>query len=574
MTRLREMTSESVHMCWVSPPYWGLRSYGTEPQIWGGDADCAHEWGEEQRTAWANAVSGPSNRGKNGDDYRQETKTTGPFCQLCGAWCGEHGLEPSFGLWLQHEVEIFSEVHRVLRNDGTLWLNIGDAYATAPNGRSAAAGAIHGRDDRTFRDKPFTTVGGVFKSKDRLMMPARLAIALQETGWYLRDEIIWRKPNPMPCSVDDRTTPAHEMMYLFSKVGRATFWWHRDGRGARKQPKPDYRWIDAKTGEERATEPRRWKSAKHDGKPRWQRINLWTGDDYFYDQFAIKEPVSDNTHARISHSALTNFADATRSGPNSRLRHDANGTPRPRKKVGGWATGSDHSAISHASHESGWKSPGVNPKADQPRDIGGKQNASFVAATSAALVADRNKRSVWDIVLEPFKGAHFATAPTKLVEPCVLAGTSEKGVCPHCGAPWVRQIGKGRPLDEWRRACGGDTDGEYHGQATKDYESARAQNASDVKRRILEGMVEDVHLGWSPTCGCDDNEPVSATVLDPFGGAGTTGLVAARFRRHAILIELNPDYARIAAARLRGDLQDVVGVEHERPTNLPLFAAE
>jgi DNA modification methylase len=117
-------------------------------------------------------------------------------------------------------VALFREVRRVLRDDGTFWLNYGDAYAGHPNGRSAADTKAAGNDDRTFRDKPISTVGGVFKPKDRMLLPARLAIALQEDGWWIRDEIIWHKPNPMPSSVKDRTTPAHEMIYMLSKRPR------------------------------------------------------------------------------------------------------------------------------------------------------------------------------------------------------------------------------------------------------------------------------------------------------------------------------------------------------------------
>jgi DNA modification methylase len=160
---LKTLPTESVHCCVTSPPYWGLRDYDVDGQI---------------------------------------------------------GLEPSLGLHLQALVDVFEEVRRVLRKDGTLWLNYGDAYASAPNGRSAADTKAAGNDDRTFMDKPISTVGGVLKPKDRMMLPARVAIALQESGWWLRDEIIWHKPNPMPSSVRDRTTPAHEMIYLLSKSAK------------------------------------------------------------------------------------------------------------------------------------------------------------------------------------------------------------------------------------------------------------------------------------------------------------------------------------------------------------------
>jgi DNA modification methylase len=157
------MESESIDCVITSPPYWGLRDYGVAGQL---------------------------------------------------------GLEASLGEHIDTLVNVFREVRRVLKKTGTLWVNYGDAYACAPNGRSAAKTKRIGNDDRTFRDKPISTVGGVLKPKDRMLLPARLAIALCEDGWWLRDEIIWHKPNPMPSSVKDRTTPAHEMIYMFSKGPR------------------------------------------------------------------------------------------------------------------------------------------------------------------------------------------------------------------------------------------------------------------------------------------------------------------------------------------------------------------
>lgn len=160
---MRGVDAESVHCCVTSPPYWGLRDYGVDGQI---------------------------------------------------------GLEASLQEHLARLVEVFREVRRVLRPDGTLWLNYGDAYASTINGRSAAEQKAAGTDDRTFRGKPISTIGGGLKPKDRMLLPARVAIALQDSGWWVRDEIVWHKPNPMPISIRDRTTPAHEMIYMLSKSAR------------------------------------------------------------------------------------------------------------------------------------------------------------------------------------------------------------------------------------------------------------------------------------------------------------------------------------------------------------------
>lgn len=185
---LRGLPEESVHCVVTSPPYWGLRDYGVDGQL---------------------------------------------------------GMEGSLGEHVETMADVFREVRRVLRSDGTLWLNYGDSYASSVNGRSAADIKSLGTDDRTFRDKPFSTIGPVWrdgnpeknggksnrngltvdagcllKPKDLCGIPWRVAFALQADGWWLRQDIIWSKPNPMPESVTDRCTKAHEYLFLLSKSER------------------------------------------------------------------------------------------------------------------------------------------------------------------------------------------------------------------------------------------------------------------------------------------------------------------------------------------------------------------
>ncbi|MGH0004096.1 DNA-methyltransferase [Pseudovibrio ascidiaceicola] len=194
LKRLMELPDNSVDCIVTSPPYWGLRDYGVE---------------------------------------------------------GQMGLEPTLGEHIEALVLVFREIRRVLKPTGTCWVNYGDCYAADRNGRSAADVKAHGRDDRTFRDKPFSTIGPVFapnaerrdrrgglckqqsnegsnirgrvlsggylKPKDLCLMPARLAIALQDDGWWVRSEIIWGKTNPMPESCRDRPHNAHEKIWLLTK---------------------------------------------------------------------------------------------------------------------------------------------------------------------------------------------------------------------------------------------------------------------------------------------------------------------------------------------------------------------
>lgn len=160
---MRGVENNSVDCVVTSPPYWGLRDYGVEGQL---------------------------------------------------------GMEPTLGEHLEKMVEVFEEVRRILKPEGTCWVNYGDCYAASPSGRSAADTKASGKDNRTFRDKPFSTIGGVLKAKDLCMVPNRFAIALQEAGWWVRSEIIWAKPTAMPESVVDRPATAHEKIFLFTKSPR------------------------------------------------------------------------------------------------------------------------------------------------------------------------------------------------------------------------------------------------------------------------------------------------------------------------------------------------------------------
>jgi hypothetical protein len=190
---------------------------------------------------------------------------------------------------------------------------------------------------------------------------------------------------------------------------------------------------------------------------------------------------------------------------------------------------------------------GVNPKASKNEE-GSRQNESFSGSVSG-IVHKRSLRTVWTIKTRPFPGAHFATFPPELVEPCIKAGTSEKGVCPDCGTPYVRT----------KTEIGREETEVYVGEAIKDYDSNKVQNPSDTKRRILDSMSKVYEFDWKPGCECGSGlfalkDPIPAIVLDPFGGSGTTILVAGKLGRSGIGIELNPEYANLAADRIADEL--------------------
>ena len=212
--QLRKIPEGSVQTCVTSPPYYGLRDYLGARKWMGGDPACDHDQaiehgphhpGQVEQTKWKKAEA--AGKGQTALTYS---------CSKCDAWYGQIGQEPHHVLYIEHMVEVFREVWRTLRSDGTLWLNIGDAYAND----SKWGGTTSGKHTKDLHGK--TAVGRSkkqtgLKPKDLMMVPARLAIALQEEGWTLRSDVVWHKPNVMPESVQDRPTNAYEHVFLLTK---------------------------------------------------------------------------------------------------------------------------------------------------------------------------------------------------------------------------------------------------------------------------------------------------------------------------------------------------------------------
>lgn len=261
---LKELPDQSVQCCVTSPPYWGLRDYDLPPSIWGGAPMCEHDWGNEievrettysGKTRWQHVHNGRGELQEHLQDregWLRSEIAQGAFCTRCGAWRGCLGLEPTPDLYVEHIVEVFEEVRRVLTADGTLWLNLGDCYATGAGSeqgdrwRSINPNLSGYRGSRSgspkHSNKVDTETAGVpsfqpnrmpipgLKPKDLVGAPWRVAFALQAAGWWLRSDIIWAKPNPMPESVRDRPTKAHEYLFLLARSERYFF----DGEAVRE----------------------------------------------------------------------------------------------------------------------------------------------------------------------------------------------------------------------------------------------------------------------------------------------------------------------------------------------------
>jgi len=230
---MRKLPDGCVQCCVTSPPYWGLRKYDVPETVWGGRSDCAHDWikGIVTDTRGLQVNTSDTLSGPQRADARGQSR--GNICRVCGAWRGQLGLEPTPALYVEHLVGIFRELRRVLRGDGTLWLNIGDCWHSGDRGG-------YRNDSHRWEGSPIQpdSIGSHMESvapnrlpqdglkdRDLVGVPWRVAFALQADGWWLRDEVIWSKTSCMPYPATDRTVRSHEQVFLLSKSSRYFFDW-------------------------------------------------------------------------------------------------------------------------------------------------------------------------------------------------------------------------------------------------------------------------------------------------------------------------------------------------------------
>ena len=229
---LRKLPSDSVDTVVTSPPYWSLRDYRIPATVWDGSMDCKHEWGEAQRirqswgdTSILDGQKQGTNRGAK-DNAAALIKPSN-FCERCGAWKGQLGLEPTFQLYVQHMVGVFHEIRRVLKPTGALWLNMGDTYNSASsNWNKAPPRPRDGpRADATRRQIHSPSLQAL-PEKCLLGIPWRIMLGMVDDGWILRNVNAWVKPNHMPSSVKDRLSNGWEPMFFFTKQPR--YWFDLD----------------------------------------------------------------------------------------------------------------------------------------------------------------------------------------------------------------------------------------------------------------------------------------------------------------------------------------------------------
>jgi DNA modification methylase len=461
------------------------------------------------------------------------------------------GMEETIEDYVSTIVSLSKEIWRVTRPDGVYFLNIGEKYTDSGMGPTGENSIGNQGKRQGFTNKKMKTPDGM-KSKDLIGVPWMLATALRADGWYWRTWFPWLKRSCMPESSDDRPGSGLEIIHMFSKSGSAKYWTHPKFSAVRVQPEPDYLWRNRDTDQIVKDEPADWKTllSKSDPEKRlWARTNLWAGHDYFWDPEAIRVPQSGTAHDR---------------GNNTRKKYGAEGS-------GIRANQSFLQSIPDTEVPGGRNRRNTDWFFDSWADYLARE---IVGEYQGLILGEDGMPLAMVVNPERFEEDHFAVYPQNLVRPLILGGTSGKGCCPKCGAPYIRIVEKGDPDRDWQIRSGSNAEGGYngvswkyeklvHGKSGHFHEKEKAQkqdrvgkrtyegfnarcqqNASDVKRRVLEGMKErDYH--WVPSCDCNAGDPVPCIVLDPFLGRGTTARVARDLGRSSVGCELSQKYIAV-----------------------------
>jgi DNA modification methylase len=586
LTNLRELPAESVHMCCTSAPYWGLRDYGTA-QWEGGDAECDH---------MAPPTGGPNpERYTPGGSEMFRAANDKPYRETCGK-CGAKRIDSQLGLektpeeYVAKMVEIFREVRRVLRRDGTLWLNLGSSYASdpnkggsGPNGKNEARWSYGraSRRDAQKNDKPCKepkdSQANDYACYD-LCGECATALARRTSG---SDQSFAESVSPC-----DRIT--HDKSHSGSSI-----------RVVRAVPVA----VLASTTHESSLPPSGLcshcancgaclsvlRSSSRDASLCARKASCISHTSRLASAFHNQgKDVSDLGYSTIAFPkfkakdmipipwmvAMALQADGWY------LRQDiiwSKPNPMPESVTDRCTKAHEYlflltkspryfydaEAIREPHDITCWS--GKGDKASNNPVTGGslQEGIKWTVATRNYNPAGRNRRSVWTVATAPYPEAHFATYPPDLIKPCILAGTSAKGCCAKCGAPWERIVEERRHNTSAPNSREGIQRpyGAGHGGL-----ESRGRSAGWRERPA----DETVTLGWQPTCDCKDlsdgvtkgedmhckpsggsapPSQIPCTVLDPFAGSGTTGQVALELGRKAILIELNPKYVELIRQR-------------------------
>jgi len=608
---MREFPDESVDFVMTSPPYWGLRNYGEATEtVWGGDSDCKHEWVEERMTLVhenRNFSAGTQEEvhGEKPTTYikKYDDQVAG-FCVKCGAWKGQLGLEPSWQLYVSHMVLVCRELKRVLKKTGSIYIVLGDTYASHTCKRSGQFGKPikEGFDDIFMENRPKQSG---YQEKCLMGIPWRLAFALIEDGWILRNDIIWHKPNAMPSSVKDRLTQTYE--HIFHFVKNRKYYYDLDAIREPHKSAKEMRKYYEEPKLKKAKRFRRRESyfqivpveAPHRGSKdvigRYEnpaKFNLRVRDvkrgkkGLYVEGGKVKQ-------LKASDQEVENYVY-----PEGLTKHDVAVRRFPTVNREGGLGYTDPLHVK-AYHEKG-KNPG-DVLAYDSKYAKHEYGQTLQAFVREQTIAKRRQVSRIEAKKlfpndpekqqEYINYIHDHDGHPKGKNPGDVFQTKKEpyvGNNPHRMRLQKEQylaLDSSRPMDLSHpkgknpgdvvvpKSWGVDSYGEYHGHAIKDYESARAQNPSEVKRRIIESFkkkpkgrnpgdfwnvctkpFKGAHFAVYPEAICVNpilsSCPPNGVVLDPMCGSGTTLVVAKKLGRNFVGIEINPVYVEMARKRL------------------------
>lgn len=594
LDRLKDLPENSVDVCCTSPPYWALRNYGTVPQIWPGKKPmCSeHKWSKAPPRRFRSEGDVVNEKSiQAGSQGTQHNLPETDFCAGCGAWQGELGLEPTPELYIDHLVQIFREVRRVLKPTGTLWLNLSDSYAAGVVGREPSYGTSDkGRAGWTDRDCPSfrlcdacgDALGLRSPHSDSLLassqQPSPILTNPERTGSSSvhRATSHSSDPDSQQISATLHQGPKNEPSVLLPPDEKASTingssrqrpeGSHQSDSSSSNPSSPDSSGSGVSSSEHTLDgqaqthermgdtvspfEERMLRTPNIDGncsrcepysttayraKPKdlvgipWMAALALRNDGwylradiilakrncmpesirdrptrsheylfllskeriYYYDEYAIREPLSDSMIKQIEKGAREVKLD-------NQWKHDEESRFG---KTSGNRAFQDQGSLERISH-------------------------------------GRNKRDVWWVTTSSYKEAHFAVYSESWVEPMVKAGSSEKGCCAKCGAPWER-IFERKFYGRWD-----------DGEGNNDDQTKPKYADPEVTKDYKENYVPPKALGWKASCECGTPDLQPSVVLDPFLGSGTTALVALKHGRKAVGIDLQDEYFPMIHRRL------------------------
>ena len=551
------LPDKSVHMCVTSPPYWGLRDYGLG-QWQGGDAECGHE--QQQ------LIAGGQNSAMQNNHSGSQGKS-GP-CLKCGAvnTPAGIGLEPTLGEWVQNVVEVMREVRRVLRDDGVVFLNLGDSYS-ANRGYQVTDNNHIGVGNT----KGMTAELSGLAPKQLMGQPWRVAFALQDDGWILRSAIVWHKPNPMPESVTDRPTSAYEMVFMLVKQGRYFY----DAEAVREPPNADslarYNRSSNLDGsrEYKMDNPPTGNQGGANARNVWSIATQGRSDSHFasFPDELARRCILAGTSAR---GVCSKCGAPWYNTKNERVQ----GLPRPEgpepvhaansEDVQGMCGGTTQEAQTSlfGTGERAGKAVAVEQqgRGSCPEKalsgLGGRPPTHV--GGGAPLLPEESGATSSSVKETPSEtgpnGRRKAAKPLSGRQtPCEVSSSARNPNAPRL-APNVgesetsvfllrEEIQQENPPDD------GSCDTDLQGRGAHTDEHSRGVPFLQFGE-AQQGAAPAVD-GWRPTCDHDaDTEP--ATVLDPFVGSGTTVAVAQALGRRGVGLDLNPEYLEIAVKRIGG----------------------